>query len=104
MLFRKPLVSPCRWVEICCVSRNSMIAHKNKNGIVKIRFAFCRFYELLKTIIRITETIEFICRFKPILSQRISWRDDLFKFFVLLRDHEGAVIVCSLDDCKKRLL
>src|SRR5665647_90785 len=63
---------PCLWKHISNIAPDSMITYKNKNGIIKIGFFFCRFNKFLKTKISISKSIQFFIAVKAIFFQCIN--------------------------------
>ena len=51
MFIGQPLIGPCSGINCFCITGYTMITYKNKNGIMEIRFLFCRFKEFPETII-----------------------------------------------------
>ena len=65
MLTGKALFCPAfRKIIQCAVVTDAMVANKNKNGIFKICFFFCRFHKFLKTKIGVAESIHLFITFK----------------------------------------
>ncbi len=90
MFVGQPLVSPYRRVDGTGIARHAVIAHKHKNGVVKITFLLRGLDEFTDTIIRIPECVEFPDRAKPVFLQGVGVHRHFVKIGILLRN--GAVV------------
>jgi hypothetical protein len=66
MLVRQSVIGPNIRIHLFSISSHAMVSNKNKDGIMKITFLLCCLHILFKTIIRVTEGVEFFHRFKSV--------------------------------------
>src|ERR1700724_269766 len=70
-------VCPGPGKHFSCITRNAVVAYKNKNSVAKIFFCSCCIHELLIAEISIAECIHFFIAFKSELLQGILPNLDL---------------------------
>ena len=104
MLQGKTLFRPHFGHHGACIAADTMVPHKNKNGIGEIFFFGCRFHECFIGVIHISIGIHFLIGPEPIFLQGIFWKTAHFhKRPVFLRYRIRAVIVRCLYDSEKRI-
>src|SRR5581483_5382704 len=105
MLTAKLLGRPCLWHQCICIARNTMVAYKNKYGIVEIFFFFGCFNKLLITKIGVTESVHFFQRFETIFFQSIVEYLYFFKrLLIFFGNGIRPMVISRLNNRKKGLL